>query len=349
MKLSLDQTTDNSYQQLFSLFRGIALPDMVKQAELDTKESVEKLPTEAFADRYNRAFPIYSAPSTFVSNAYFQSKKASLEKKWGTNYVTTVDDRLKKAAAIFGIEEELASFGSDLEKSASAGPEERVLCTIKDADNNEYDIFPYKTAADLSDAAERFANTLSQYPFSWRTQIADSFVKAASENEVDELPEIVFKYAGQYYPDPIAIVDETKRRLSKIAGKVSQDEKAALLKQAAEVSDIDSALTLCSELYRVEKKAGAYDSRMLRPVLGDVVDRIFVLSPEKVASLLDVIDMAGDTYTVSSLQSVPREIYKQAFGADVDPSDRNQLQDILPTMPLSDVSLFRELSGISPL
>ena len=83
--------------------------------------------------------------------------------------------------------------------------------------------------------------------------------------------------------------------------------------------------------------------------IGDLVDRVYSLSLDKVAEILDCIEMAGDFYKLAELTAISPEIYKEAFGCDIDPSNRSVLRDVLPTMPASDVSLFRELSGVTPL
>jgi hypothetical protein len=77
---------------------------------------------------------------------------------------------------------------------------------------------------------------------------------------------------------------------------------------------------------------------------------IYSLSPEKAAEeLSSYVDMAGQTYDLRDLQKVSAEIYKQAFGTDLNPGNLAELRDVLPTMPTSDVPLFLELSGVKPV
>ncbi|NBQ70011.1 MAG: hypothetical protein EBU46_14770 [Nitrosomonadaceae bacterium] len=134
--------------------------------------------------------------------------------------------------------------------------------------------------------------------------------------------------------------------------KLAEDKQAAyepLLEKAARASSAEDYYEICGEAYEVEKQAGAWDYAVTRRTLGDIIDRTFTLSIDKVAALLNVVDMAGEPYSMNDLQKVSKDVYKEAFGADLDPSNGDQLRDILPTMPLSDVALFRELSGVNPL
>lgn len=348
MKLSLDQTTDPSYQELYRYLKHADVPDFVKEAELADSEALAKLGEEAFADRYHRAYPINDSVNTYVSNAYFINKRAQLEEKWGKNYVNEIEARIQKAASIFGITDKLEDFARSTEKIASRGPEERVVYTAVLPEGN-FDLFPYKTAADLTKQASLFTKHLSDYPFAWRHDISTSFVKAASELQVDELPDIVLKYAGMIYPDISMFHNELQRRFNKIAARVDVKKYEEVVKQAEAAGSVDDYLVVCGNMYELEKSAGAYDYQSLRQTLGDIVDRTFTLSVEKVADLLNVVDMGGETFHVPQLQKVSKDIYKEAFGVDIDPSDSNQLRDVLPTMPLSDVALFKELSGIGGL
>ena len=97
-----------------------------------------------------------------------------------------------------------------------------------------------------------------------------------------------------------------------------------------------------------EKKAGLYDKPYNKKILGDPVNRFFTLSLDKVASLLDTITMAGERYAVSDLEKVSGDIFEKAFGFEIDPKTADA-KDVLPTMPKSDVDLFKKLSGIKPI
>lgn len=348
MRKSLDQTTDYSYQETHSFLHGTALPDFVKQAEIITKEAISNLPAESFADRYHRAFPIDSAPSVYISNAFFVNKKAELEDLWGRNFITEVEERIKKASEIFGIEADLERYNQDLFTKSAADYDEQFVASF-DIAGKEYQLFPFKTAEDLTKSASQFNNNIKNYPFGWRKTIAENFVKKAEEFGVEELPDLICKYAGLYYPDTRLFKTELERRMNKLSSEEAKTRYRTCIEKAASVTSRDDYFGLCSDAYSIEKSAGAYDNNRVYTQLGDIVDKTFTLSMYKVAELLNVVQMAGEPFDIQELQKVSKDIYKEAFGIDLDPGDVGSLRDTLPTMPLSDVALFKELSGVRPL
>ena len=348
MRYNLDVTDDYSFKELHS-YLGIAeLPDVVKQSEALTKAATASLPDESFADRYHRAYPIDTPANVYISNAYFTNKKAALEEKWGSSYVAEVEDRIKKAAEITNLTKELEAYNTVvIEKAASDYSEQHVASF--DDNGVAYELFPYKTAADISKAAEVFAKHIKEYPFGWRQEIAQNFVKKAEELGVEELPELVCKYGGLYYPDARSFTDELTRRMNKLSSETDKAEYVKCIEKAATADSRSAAMAVCQEAYMIEKKAGAYENVLVYRQLGDIVDKCFPLSIYKIAELLNVIEMAGEPYAVTDLQKVSKDIYKEAFGVELDPTNVETLKETLPTMPLSDVALFRELSGVKAL
>ncbi len=100
--------------------------------------------------------------------------------------------------------------------------------------------------------------------------------------------------------------------------------------------------------YSIEREANLYKTAQSRKILGDPVDRLFTLSPVKVAELLDTVTMAGEKFAMEDLRKIPSDVYTQAFGFDIDPKTA-EAKDILPTMPRTDVELFKQLSGVKPI
>ncbi|NBQ67401.1 MAG: hypothetical protein EBU46_00675 [Nitrosomonadaceae bacterium] len=348
MKWNLDQTTDYSYRQVYAYLRDYHdTPEFVKQAELDTEDTVEKLSENSFADRYHKAFPIHSPASTYVSTVFFKNKQAELTEQWGEKYVDEVATRLNKAAELHGIVGEIGKYQEHLQNLNAAGPEERFVASVKHGEES-FDLYPFKTKEDLVKAAESFNKDIQQYPFEWRFELANNFVKYAEEFGIEELPDLLCKYAGIFFPDTRLFGNELTRRLNKISQRVDHEKYNALQTDLEKAASMDDYFAICKKAHDLEQLCGAYDYKSLRNTLGDIVDRTFTLNREKVAALLDVVDMAGEPYQVAALQKVSKDLYKEAFGVDIDPSNVSQLRDVLPTMPLSDVALFRELSGIAP-
>lgn len=351
--MRLDQLSDVSNLQLYRLLQGVDLPDFVKDAALDDETSVANLEKSAYADQINVAYPINTPARVYVSNAFFQSKKAAFEDRFGTAHTNEVAGRIKAAAELFSVTKEIEAYNEVHEKRANRDYELQHVCTIQDDELGEQNIFPFRTAGEFSKSAEVFAANMRQYPFEWRTQIAQAFLSKAAEVGVDELPDLVCKYAGLFYPSHSADISrEVARRANKLASKTAQEQLNQLASAVGGFETFDSlddVMKIAEIVYRVEQADGAYDRPKTAEVLPDPVDVFFAHSPEKVAQILNVVDMGGEKFPLEALGKISSDKYKEAFGVDIDPSNEDQLRDILPTMPLSDVALFRELTGVQPV
>jgi hypothetical protein len=351
--MKLDQLSDTSNLQLYRLLQGIELPDFVKDAALDDETSVAELEKSAYADQINISFPVNTPARIYVSNAFFQSKKAQMLERFGAEHVGGVEDRIKSAAELFSISRAIESYNEVYEKRANQDYELRHVCTLSDDELGEQNIFPYRTAEEFSKSAEVFVANMRQYPFEWREQIAQSFLSKAAEVGVDELPDLICKYAGLFYPAHTAeISNEVARRANKLSSKTAQEQLAQLASAVGGFEAFDSledVLKIAKIVYHIEQQDGAYDRPKTAELLPDPVDIFFSQSPEKVAQILNVVDMGGEKYSIPSLSKISSEKYKEAFGLDIDPTNVDQLRDVLPTMPLSDVALFRELTGVEPV
>lgn len=351
--MRLDQLSDASNLQLYRLLQGVELPDFVKDAALDDETSVADLEKSAYADQVNIAYPINTPARVYVSNAFFQSKKAEFEQKFGTAHKMDVENRIKEAAELFSISREIEAYNEAYEKRASADYEVQHVCLLEDNELGQQEFFPYRTPEEFRKSAEVFVANINQYPFEWRTQISRSFLSKAAEVGVDELPDLICKYAGIFYPAHTAdIANEVARRANKLASKTASaqlKELATAVSGFDSFDSIDDVMKIAEIVYRVEQNDGAYERPKTAELLPDPVDKFFVHSPEKVAQILNVVDMGGEKFQLDTLKKVSSDKYKEAFGVDIDPSNEEQLRDILPTMPLSDVALFRELTGVQPV
>lgn len=349
MNPSIDVTTDYSYRELYQFLKTSEVPEFVKTADVEELSNTSGLAKTAFAAPEYRAFPIHNQPSVFLANAYFLNKKASLEKLWSKPYVAQVEANIKSAAEIFGVEKECEKYAADLmEKEAAKTAEPKYVYTVKIGED-ETPQFPYRTAEDLQKAAEYFVKHMPSYRFEWRRDIATNFVKAAKEMGLDELPDLICKYAGMFYPDLNQVDMQLRYRMGKLG--LEGNEKLAYEKVIEDVpncSSKDEFFKLAETVHLIEKLAGLQHTGVESP-LKDPVDAIFTIGVEKVAELVDVVDMHGEKYNLQDLKKVSADIYKEAFGIDIDPSNDTILRDVLPTMPRSDVALFRQLSKAQPV
>jgi len=341
----IDQTTDYSNQELYRFLGGVNIPDFVKTASIEEVKEPQKVKT-AYADPLFRLFPINSKARVYVSNAFFQHKKAELKDMYGCSHVAKVETNLKTAAETWGISKELEEFNKVAESQLTEEYQEQGV-TIKVGSEDEIELFTIKTASDLAREANHFVANLNNYPFEWRRNISEQFVKVAESLNVDELPELVLKYAGQYYPDAVHVKAELARRMTKLSAD-NQKRYQDLIGDVENISSKEEFFKLAECLHYTEKNAGLYDKSYYRRILGDPVDQLFTLSFEKVAQLCDVVEMGGEKFASSDLEAVPADIYHQSFGFELDPKSA-EAKDILPTMPKADVSLFKVLSGVKPI
>lgn len=345
MRHSIDQSTDYSNKELYSYLTGINLPNFLKQASIEETKDDGVMQKEAFADPAARLFPMNTPARIYVSTAHFLNKCAELAKLRGKAYTEKVADSLDLAATIFGIRDEV----SDLVKHAYLTDEAEYVdnSVVLKIAQDHVDLFTIKTAQDLANAAGTFVEKIANYPFEWRRAICEQFVKAAEQLNVDDLPELVLKYAGQYYPDIVAVKEELARRMTKVSA-TDKERYTQLIGDVNNIGDKEEVFKLAECCYFTEKNAGLYNKYQSRSILGDPVDKFFTLHFNKVAEMLDVVEMGGEKFAMTDLKKVSADKFEEAFGFPVDIKSA-EVYDILPTMPKSDVALFKHLSGIRPI
>lgn len=334
-----DQSTDLSGFKMHQLFSGIEIPDFVKSAELD---SCVDLPAESYADPGRRAYPIHDKANTFISNAYFFDKLANLKAEFGEDYVARVAERINSMADMYGITDQLRAFEKQSVEHTSRDYDEHTIFS------NSFTTIIAKTANEFENAANNFVEHIEKYPFSWRKEMCQGFIEKAAMFGVDEIPDIICKHAGLFYPDVAAMRVETIRRMRKNA-EDNHDLYTEVLNKIEDIHSNEEAYKLAEEVYDIEEKTGMYDNDQVSCYLKDPVEAFFPLSIEKVAEMLDVVEMGGERYKMIDLQNISADRYKQAFDADIDPTKTAELRDVLPTMPREDIALFKELTGIQPV
>lgn len=334
-----DQSTDHSGKELYAFLQNVEAPEFVKQAELSDLDDLSGLEKTAFADESFKAYPINSKANVYLSHVHFVNKEAALKKEYGEGHAARIAQKIKVAADIFGITEELDSYNRQRKANVkTASSKEIGFVKIGSASLPTYS---YKTASDLSKVASAFSADLSSFSFADRVSISQELLKAAQEENVDELPDLVAKYAGLGFPDRVSIENELLRRggrLNKCASfpKIAQD-----IRDAKNNEELLKAAQVLNEL---EVEQGLYFNEKVARVLGDFVDHVF-MTAEKVAEIMDGVIYIGKTaFDKDELKTIHADVYKQAFGMDIDPVKIADYKDELATMPASDVELFKQLS-----
>lgn len=348
MKIPFDQSFDTSNYGVYTLLNGVDLPVYVKEAELEEREELIKNAAETFADTHHKWYPINNPANTYVSRVFFTEKKAELTQKFGQSYVDEVQGRLADAASMFGITADLDRYQQLVveRREKQAGVAEHIVSLT--LDDVPVELWPVKTAEEFSKAAEVFVHSINKFPFAWRTKIAREFVDKASHYQVNELPDLLCKYAMMFYPDVPQVTRELARRREKLANEKYKERVNEYIEAVPNLTDKVDFMKIAANMHFMEQEEGLYDKEATVLVLPDIVDSLFTLPVSKIAEKLDIVEMGGEIFDMTDLQKVSADRYKQAFGFDVDPANSETLREVLPTMPRSDVALFKELTGIQP-
>lgn len=351
MKIAFDQQSDYSGKELFSMFKAIDLPEYVKTASVEDSYELSQLEKTAFADPDRGIYPINSPARVYVSNAYFINKKAAISKLYGQDYVSQLENRIKSAAEVFGISEDLEDYEQSQNVKVAADYEEQHMVNFHiDGMPASINLYPVKTASDLAESAEHFAKNISNFPFEVRVKSAENFVKAASELGVDELPDLLLKYAGMFYPDLTNLDQELWRRSTKLTKEAHREIYNKIREDVANMSDVAEVMKIAETCFNIENMEGLYDNTKVAQILGDPVDMIFTEPVTKIASALNYVEVHGDKYKLEDLTKISKDKYEEAFGdCGIDPADPEKIADILPTMPRSDVKLLEEITGLRPI
>jgi hypothetical protein len=347
---NFDVSTDYSGKEMHRMFMDVEIPEYVKTAELDDASELRKLPKAAFADPERMIYPINTPARVYVSNAYFMGKKADISKLYGDDYTSQLESNIQKAAEIFEISEDLQDYNSNQNVKQASDYSVRYMVDFDVVGLDPVQLYPVKTASDLTAAAENFTKEISNFPFSVRIKSAETFMKAARELGVDDMPELLMKYASMYYPDLSNISFELWRRSTKLASEEHRKIYTKIAEDAKNMTSLEEVMKIAETCFNIENMEGLYDNVKVAQLLGDPVDHLFTEQITKVASDLSYVEVHGDKYKLSDLTKISKDQYEEAFGdCGIDPSSPEKIADILPTMPRSDVKLLEEITGLRPI
>ena len=257
MNYSIDQSTDYSNKELYQYLSGVNLPEYVKTASIEdvTKPMVKT----ACADKQYNQFPIHTKAAAYVSNAFFVNKVEALRELRGDSYINKVAYEIGDAVRLWGIQDDIKEYNKIAFDRLNTDYEEKPV-VMKIAED-EIDLFTIKTASDVTSEANSFVSNLNKYPFEWRQSIASQFVKSAEALGVDELPDLVLKYAGQYYPDTVSVKAELARRMTKLSTD-NQKRYQDLIGDVDNMSSKEDFFKLAQCMHYIEKNAGLYDNTL---------------------------------------------------------------------------------------
>jgi hypothetical protein len=351
MKIAFDQQSDYSGREMYRMFAGVDLPEYVKKADVEDSYEIKKLPKTAFADPDRMIYPINNPSRVYISNAHFINKRADIVKLYGEDYASQLQNSIEKAAEVLDISDDLKDYNSTLNIKLASDYEEKYMVDFHvDGMSAPVQLYPVKTASDLSESAESFTKHIRNFPFEIRVKSAGNFMKAATELGVDDMPELLMKYAGMYYPDLTDLGHELWRRSTKLAHEHHKEIYNKIAADLHNMTSIVEVMKVAETCFNIENMEGLYDNVKVAQILGDPVDMIFKEPVTKVASDLSYVEVHGDKYKLEDLTKISKDQYEEAFGdSGIDPADPEKIADILPTMPRSDVKLLEEITGLRPI
>lgn len=255
---------------------------------------------------------------------------------------------INKSAEMFGITADLEEYNKIAYERMHKDYETTYAVEIE-LDGKEVQMWPCKTAEDFNAACNAFVDQLNKFTFQDRIGISRGLIEKSARFQVDDIPDTICKYAGMFYPDMAKLASELKRRKEYLKTASYIDAFDTMLEALPNMEDKEDVMKVAELIYTAERNDGLYNKPEVSRLLPDIVDVCFNTSPEKAASILNTVEMAGEIYHMDELQKISADKYKEAFGVDIDPSNSDALRDILPTMPKSDVELLKELTGVCPL
>lgn len=363
-----DQTSDLNGQQLYNFSKLYNFPKFVKQASSDDIFGTDNLSQQQFADPYNRQFPCHTAAATYISNIFFFTKEAEVDKTLSR----VIKERLDNFSKFHGIEnnietlrEKIASY-SNIEDDLS---DYAVVIPASQSSSGQIEKhFPLRNSQEVYKAAEYLHKFADQIPFDYRTKIATAILLKADEfgTALSAYDDFLQKQAGlgtcSAYDAATMLFQRAK--LLKLANKSDYAIQVAKMARAvaqnpATVQDESTRLKIASLINEVD-----YECKLDR-LFDDLIkpeDILFNITEKKAADFRNqhLTTTSGNIYNIDDLNSLRLSQVRDVMGDDfasavaaggllVSPT---KLAEIVPTLPRGDAELFDTLLsslGIKPI
>ena len=234
----MDFSSDQSGRYLVALSRLIDAPEFVKAASV-APEDLASLDRHQFADPTSREFPIDEPGHVFLSYGYL--KVAHIRNP-------LVEQRIKRAAGLFGITPELdkidAAIEGEISKTASVTSEEFALVIDFDGAPEHMkaagsSFYPIGNPIDIEASARQICEDRRKMPTEVFIEGCQNIVKAARSHEFEQrqLPSAVWEFGDDYFVD----YDHVQFQAEKRATTTQDDIYVHIAKSAAE--DLDTPVT----------------------------------------------------------------------------------------------------------
>jgi len=293
----MDFATDQSGRYLLSFSRLVDAPAFVKAATIDA-EALASLARNQFADTVAREFPIDDPGHVYLSYGYM--KVAGIQRP-------DVEQRIKRAAALFNITDELAKIDEALAqttKSASAASEFAVSIDFTGAPEHMKSagcsFYPINTPSEITDSARRICEDRSKIPVEVFVEGCQNIVKAARAHalETRQIPSSVWEFGDDCFVD----YDHVQFQAEKRAALTGDQLYVEISKSAAE--DLDTPVENWVAAWRQADRQNGLEGR---PGIKEA-HRVFYSGVDKAAfdaRLKDWLVLSGAAVPKSAVASIP--------------------------------------------
>jgi hypothetical protein len=364
----LDQNLDLSGQEKHRLFTLYNAPAFVKSAEEVLIHGDEQLAPNEYADPLRKLYPCHTKAAVWTSAAFFYDCQNELPPM----RAATIEDKLLKAAEIFGIQNEVATIKTQIKDAKvddlSQLPNEKFAYVTTDATGQATREYPLRNAIEVKKAAEYLMQYRDDMPWTMRNTFATNVLRAAEEfgAAIGDVRDDLEKTAGFGLCSASDVVSALKQRAR--AAKLNSDvqdltdglEKLAELINNNKNSMLQRQHMLVEFLDDVDRRANwttRYNSDFSRPE--DIIFGVTEKSASELASRLIGSPFTGNYYQLSDLEQLPLNKLSEVMGEDMAEAvsaggvyiDTEKLAAVIPTLPREDADMFDQLTavcGIAP-
>jgi len=342
----IDLPSDKGLVHFNTLSKVLVLPEFVKQADWDEQLATNNLPTEAFADVYDRKFPIHTKTAAYLSYGYFLTQKDKLEKK----AFQRINQAFGHAAQFWSLEPEFSDILKSLDKQAG------VLVGKFGLTIGKENFFPVNTPSDILKSAELLVDRRANFDYPLRCQAAKNIMKAAAEVglPLTTIPEQVHKMAGfGITTRQAAIMELTTRYNNEKRANLAEPLHTCLEALTGLKSDLlggEVCEKIAEIIDRYDRLAGnpSYPENVLFAFTKHAADSI----AQRIATLTD-----GTSYWLTDLEKASDafEVLGKDIVRDLKAIDGSlklhKVAELLDTLPRTDAAMLKEalnVLGVQP-
>lgn len=309
----MDSISDNSYRTLWRIIKAAGAPDYVQNGVLVDAKDAAGLSDSAFADPGGRHFPLTDRANTWVSAGYFA--KTAEDYGYNPRYKANVLARIKEAAALYGISEDvdhvMEAATPSVKQEKKAADDASNYC---DPENRGFPVFD-KRGAEL--ANDFFTRNAYKYGYDRRMPIAKNIMRKCAEYGVEPSEQVRLSSGGGY-PNRDLLTEHLMFRADTLMGRGLFKAASNICKLAKEIcicddTDLDSnredLFRTIAGIDELEGLDDDYGHRFVSPE-----EMVFDIRPEEMKAVIDdAVPLGRETFSAKALSDLPRALFEQVL------------------------------------